>query len=232
VQAPFEYVQAIDVEARQLALVGVRADEARNFAPDGAIGWIGSLDKRLGDLKPILFSATGPGAASMLNCGALGLAAVRFLSGGEVLMIPGVQPGAEWFDAGGKPVRAWDTAALGIDTDCASLTHAMAAKLAVNYPLRLEWVNSRRTVDSILPLPQGAGALIRNAANGATHWELKILHRDGSWTTSQVPLQGESVFAHLRGDVRAGRLALLLYEDKLPSRPKAKSRLITATLGG
>jgi hypothetical protein len=232
VEAPFEYVQAIDVQARKLAIVGVRSDEKRNFAPDGAIGWTGSLGKRLSDLKPILFSATGRGATGMLNCGALGLAAVRFLTDGEVVMIPGVQPGVEWFDGGGKPVRGWDTATLGIDTDCSSLTPQLVAKLAANYPLRLDWINLRRTVDSILPLPQGAGVLVRTASKSATHWELKILHRDGTWTTSQVPLQGESPFAHLRGDVRAGRLVLLLYEDRVSSRPKAQGRLITAQLGG
>ncbi len=232
VEAPFEYVQAIDVQARKLAIVGVRSDEKRTFAPDGAIGWTGSLDKRLSDLRPILFSALGRGAGSRLNCGALGLAAVRFLADGEVLMIPGVQPGAEWFDAGGKPVRGWDTAALGIDTDCSSLTPQQVAKLAANYALRLDWINLRRTVDSVLPLSQGAGVLIRTASKSATHWELKILHRDGSWTTSQVPLEGESPFAHVRGDVRAGRLVLLLYEDRVASRPKAQGRLITAQLGG
>jgi hypothetical protein len=227
----FEFVQAVDVRDRQLAIVGVRGDEKRNFATDGAIGWIGSLDKRLADLRAIAFAATGPGAQAMLNCGSFGLAAVRYLPDGSLLMIPGVQPGAELFDASGKPVHAWDTGALGIDTDCGSLTQPQQVRLAAHYDERLTWINRRRTVDSILPLPQGPGVLIRTVDGSATHWQLKILHSDGTWSTVQVPLQGASAFAHLHADARGNRLVLLLYEDGWGFRQVARSRLITATLG-
>jgi hypothetical protein len=231
IEEAFEYVQGVDVRDRQLAILGVRADEKRNFATDGAIGWIGSLDKRLADLRAIAFASTGRGAKAMLNCGSYGLGAVRYLPDGSLLMIPGVQPGAELFDAGGKPVRAWDTGALGIDTDCGSLTPTQEARLAAHYDERLTWLNRRRTVDSILPLPEGAGVLIRTVDGSATQWQLKILHSDGAWSTVEVPLQGASAFAHLRGDARGDQLVLLLYEQGWGIRKVAKSRLITATLG-
>ncbi len=227
----FEFVQGIDVRGDRLAVVGVRADEQRRFAPDGAIGWLGSLDRRLSDLRPIAFSSTGPGARAMVNCGSFGLGAARFLADGSLLVIPGVQPGAELFDGGGRPVRAWDTAVLGIDTDCATLTAQQTARLAADYPQRLAWLNQRRTVDAILPLGEDAGVVVRSAGKDATHWELKILHRDGSWTASRVPLAGASAFAHLRGDVRDGRLVLLLYEDGRGFRPVARQRLVMAAIG-
>jgi hypothetical protein len=227
----FEFVQGVDVRGDRLAVVGVRSDEKRHFAPDGAIGWLGSLARRLSDLQPIVFSATGPGARAMLNCGSFGLGAARFLADGSLLVIPGVQPGAELFDPAGKPVRAWDTTVLGIDTDCAALTAQQTARLAGDYPQRLAWLNQRRTVDSILPLPEGAGVLVRTADRDTTRWELKILHRDGSWTASPVPLTGASAFAHLRGDARDGRLVLLLYEDGRGFRTVARQRLVLAAIG-
>jgi hypothetical protein len=93
----------------------MRADEQPNFSPDGAIAWIGSLDKRLSDPRAAAFSTTGPGAAAMMACGGFGLGYVRLLADGSLLMIPGIQPKAELFDASGEPELAWDTAALGID---------------------------------------------------------------------------------------------------------------------
>jgi hypothetical protein len=228
----FEFVQAVDVRDRQLALVGVRTDENRNFAPDGAIGWIGSLDKRLSDLHAIAFATTGRGATAMLNCGSFGMAAVRYLPDGTLLMIPGVQPGALLFDTHGRPLRVWDTGALGIDTDCGSLTPQQRARLPANYMDRLAWINQRRTVDSILPLPDGPGVLVRTVTGSATHWQIKVLHGDGTWTTVEVPLRGASANAHLRGDVQGRRIVLLLYEDGWGFRTVAKTRLITASWNG
>lgn len=230
-EEPFEFIAGIDVRDHRLAIVGVRSDEHRNFAPDGAIGWIGSLDKRLSDLRPVAFSMTGPGAAAMAACGSYGIGYVRFLPDGSLLMIPGAQPGAELFGSDGKPLRTWDTATLGIDVRCTKLTQQQSLLFAKSYQQRLDWLNQQRTVDAILPLSQGAGVLIRSAERGKTHWQLKILHTDGTWTTVDVPIEGQSAFAHLRGDARSDRLALVLYEDGWGFRTVAKSRLITATIG-
>ncbi len=231
VEQSFEYVHGIDARGKQVAVVGLRSDEKRNFSPDGAIAWIGSLDQGLADLRPIVFSATGPGATSMLACGSFGLGAVRFLADGTLLVVAGVQPGASLFNATGQLIRTWDTTALGIDTDCGSLTNAQAAKLGVDYRQRVAWLDMRRTVDAILPLQQGAGLVIRTVENHITRWDLRILHPDGTWATLPLPLRGVSTWSHLRGDVRDGKLVLLLYEDSGMGRPDfAQPQVITAVI--
>jgi hypothetical protein len=229
-EEPFEYVQAIDVREHRLAILGVRSDEQRNFSPDGAIGWVGSLDNKLADLKPIAFSATGPGATAAMACSPMGLGALRFLADGSLLVIPGTQAGVTLLDPHGKPLRAWDTATLGIDTDCANVTPEQHRRMSTHISERLDWLNQRRTVDSILPLPQGVGVLVRIPEKAATHWELKLLRLDGTWAAVSVPLRGESAYAHLRADARGGRIVLLLYEEGWGIRPVAKTRLITAAL--
>ena len=40
---------------------------------------------------------------------------------------------------------------------------------------------------------------------------LKVLHPDGSVAASDVPVKGQNLFAHLKGDFRQGRLVLLLW---------------------
>jgi hypothetical protein len=231
VEEPFEYIHGIDVRGGQLAVVGLRSDQKRNFSPDGAIAWVGSLDQGLTDLRPIVFSATGPGASGILSCGSFGLGAVRFLADGTLLVVAGVQPGASLFSATGQLIRTWDTTALGIDTDCGSLTNGQAAKLGVDYRQRVAWLDRRRTVDAILPLQQGAGLVIRTVENHITRWDLRILHPDGTWATLPLPLRGVSTWSHLRGDVRDGKLVLLLYEDSGMGRPDfAQPQVITAVI--
>jgi hypothetical protein len=229
-EEPFEFVQAIDVRDHRLAILGLRSDEQRNFSPDGAIAWVGSLDKKLTDLKPIAFSTTGRGAAAATAVGFLGLGGVRFLADGNILLVPGTQPGVSLLDANGKPLRVWDTAALGIDTDCASLTKEETKRMASNIPARQDWLNHHRTVDSILPLPQGAAILVRIPDKAAIRWELKLLRRDGSWGTVLIPLRGETANAHLRADVRGNRIALLLYDDSVGVHAPSKARLIMARM--
>jgi hypothetical protein len=227
----FEYVQAIDVRDRQLAILGLRSDEQRNFSPDGAIAWTGSLDKRLRDLRPVAFSATGPGAAAAMACSSVGLGAIRYLTDGSLLVVPGTQPGAIWLDATGKVVRVFDNASVGIDTDCARLSHEQAVRFASHPAERLGWVNQRRTVDSILPLTEGAGVVVRIAEAKGTRWELRRLRRDGTWAASALPFQGASAYAHLHGDARGRKGVFLLYEDGWGFRPVAKPQLFVVDLG-
>jgi hypothetical protein len=212
----FEFVHDLDVSGTRLALVGARRGDKRSFSPDGAIAWVGSLDKALADLKPLVFDATGAGAANMAACGSFDLGAVRFLADGSILVVPGVQPGAYRFSGEGKLLRAWDTVELGVDTDCASLDSKQARRLAVDYPQRLAWINQRRVVDDILPLPSAPGLLIRTVEQGVASWTLKLLLSDGAVRTLAVPIHGTNSFVHLRGDIRGDRLIFLL-SDWQPS---------------
>jgi hypothetical protein len=219
----FEGIHDLDVDGSRVAVVGSRRDAQGKFSPDGAIAWLGSLDKNLADLKPLVFDARGPGAPSMNACGSLLLGATRFLSDGSLLVVPGVQAGIYHFNAQGKLLQTLDTLALGIDTDCAGLDKESAARMGHDVPYRLGWVNERRIVDDVLPLPTGAGLLIRSIQQGQVRWVLKVLRPDGSLTIYDVPVRAPNAFAHLKGDVRQGRLVLLLWgyppDRKLESSP-------------
>jgi hypothetical protein len=212
VEQPFEGIQAIDVQDNRLAIVGVRRDEQREVGKDGAIAWTGTLDKQLSDLKPFLYDVGGPGAPAMNRCIITPLGEVRFLADGSLAVAPGVQPGIHLYDAQGKLTRTWDTASLGIDSDCASLSEELKRRLAINAEQRHIWVNQRRTLDTLLPLDSGLGLVIRRVENGHTRWGLKLLRFDGSVESYDIPVEGPNEFFHLRGDVRSGKIVFLLKE--------------------
>ncbi|MFY9823209.1 MAG: hypothetical protein WAM82_17635 [Thermoanaerobaculia bacterium] len=209
----FECIDDLDVGGSRFALVGARRDAQGKFSPDGAIAWIGSLDKDLTDLKPLLFDAGGPGAPTMGACCSFFLGATRFLADGSLVVVPGVQPGIYHFDSKGKLLQTLDTVVLGIDTDCAAIGKQLASTLARDSSSLMAWENERRIVDDVLPLPSGPGLLIRGVQQGQLRWALKVLHPDGSVGVYDVPVKAPNLFAHLKGDFRQGRLVLLLWAN-------------------
>ncbi|MGH7484210.1 MAG: hypothetical protein ACREMY_01230, partial [bacterium] len=141
VEVPFDTIEGIDVQENRFAIVGARRDEKGNYGADGAIAWIGTLDKKLSDLRPILYDARGPGAPTMNRCGAASLGAVRFLPTSSLVVVPGVQPGVNLYDGSGKLVRTWDNAALGLDAGCDSLTDERARHIMGPAASRNAWLN-------------------------------------------------------------------------------------------
>jgi hypothetical protein len=87
-------------------------------------------------------------------------------------------------------------------------------------------------VDDILPLPEGPGLLIRSVREGRVGWILKILKPDGSVRELGVPIVAKLPFARLKGDWRAGKLALVLYEQAANGLPDEAPppQLVVATL--
>lgn len=206
----FDGIEDIDVSGRRLAVLGVRRDDKGRFAPEGAIAWLGSLDKGLTDLRPILFDSRGAGAPSLSACANFELGAVRFLQDGTLLVVPGSQAGAHLYDAQGRLIRTWDTVSLGLDNDCPSLQPEQVQQLRHPGP-RVTWLNQRRTLEDILPLPEGPGLLVRSVSQGRPSWQLKVLSRDGSGVkTYAVPASPVNDLSHLRGDVRNGKILLLM----------------------
>jgi len=212
VEVPFMDAQGIDVRENRLAILGLQKDDQGKPGPDGAIAWVGSLDKKLADLKPLLYDVGGPGAPSMDRCVATPLGAVRFLADGSLVVVPGVQAGVNLYDAQGKLVRTWDTGALGIDTDCASLSYEQSRRLMAHGVESQAWLNQRRTVETVLPLPQGIGLVVRRFEQGRSRWDLKLLRPDGSVETYPVPIEGSNGFFHVLGDARSGKIVFLLRE--------------------
>lgn len=230
VEQDFEGIQAIDVREDRLAILGVRRDENRKVGTDGAIAWTASLGQQLEDVKPFLYDVTGPGAKAMRRCIVSHVGAMRFLADGSLAVVPGVQPGVHLYDPKGNLVRTWDTASLGIDTDCQSLSEQQATQLISKAPDRYVWLNQRKLVDTLLPLDQGPGLVVRRVENGQTRWDLKQLRYDGSVETYEIPIEGRGEFFNLEGDVRSGRIVLLLKETVFQGERRAAPRLFVAHL--
>ena len=226
----FDRIEDIDVGGRRLAILGAIRDDQGDVAPDGTVVWLGSLDQELTDLRPVLRDQRGVGAPNLNACGNFELGAVRFLPDGTLLVVPGFQAGAYLYDAGGRLVRTWDTVALGLDNDCPSLTQEQIDQLRFPDP-RVAWLNQRRTLEDILPLSEGPGLLIRSVSGGRPSWTLKVLDRNGAGhRTYAVPIPPVSDLSYLRGDVRKGRIVLLLYTRDRTYINHLTGRVITAEL--
>lgn len=226
----FDGIEDIDVGGRRLAVLGARRDDKGDFAPDGAIAWLGSLEKDLTDLRPILRDQRGEGAPNLNACGNFELGAIRFLQDGTLLVVPGVQAGAYLYDAGGRLVRTWDTVALGLDNDCPGLQPEQAQQL--RHPAsRVVWLNQRQTLEDILPLAQGPALLIRSVSDNRPTWKVKVLSQNGPGAkTYAVPVPPVNELSHLRGDVRNGKILLLMRTMDRSFLNNVKPRLIVAEL--
>lgn len=232
-EVPFDTIQDIDVQEGRFAIVGAqRSEDGLQFAPDGAIAWTGTFEKKLTDLRPLLYDSAGPGAANMARCGAAQLGAVRFLNEGSLVVVPGVQPGVNLYDRGGKLIRTWDSSSLGIDAACGTLTDLFQAnKIMGPGAERNRWLNQWRTVDTLLPLPEGPGLVVRRVERGHTRWDLKLLRLDGTVLSIELPFEEPSEFFHLEGDVRDGKIVFVMRETVFRGGPKerpALPRLIVA----
>lgn len=206
----FDCISDVDVQGDRLLVMGARRDEKGDFAPDGAIAWMGSLSKQLADLRPILYDSAGAHAPHLDACSTFGMGAVRFLADGSFLIVPGVQPGAHLYDSRERLVRTWDTVALGLDSDCASLSRPEFERLGVDIEQRVAWLNRRHTLDDILPLPSGPGLIVRRASGDRTGWSLVVLGKTVETVT--IPFSIPSRDGHLKADIRGNKVVFLMYD--------------------
>jgi hypothetical protein len=210
-------VNSLDLSGDRILFMGLaefKRDKEGNrpeFAPRGDVAWIGTLSDRLKDLRPVLYDVGGAGAPNYFNCRFRLMGAVRFLAGGSFVIAPGFQDGIHLYDAGGRQVRTWTNEEVGIDThsDCHRMSYQEQERLGSEAGWG-SWLNSHHVLDAILPLPQGPGLLVRSwGADGQAHWTLKVL-RAGGVETYAVPIVGRRPSDRLRGDVRDGKIVLLL----------------------
>lgn len=182
------------------------AKEGGLWTGQDGIAWLGTLGKNLDDFTPVLSDSAGVASTHLWKCGALGIGAVRFLADGSFLVVPGFQPGATLFDAAGHPVRSWSGPETGLDTDCGS----EEADLLADPSALLDWYNRHRVLEDVLPLAEGPALLIRFLGQDQkVHWELQVLGAQSS-RILEVPVSSSGPTAHLRGDVRNGRIVFLL----------------------
>lgn len=224
----FDAIHALDVQGDRLLILGMRRDEQMKVGTDGAIAWLGSLDRKLADLRPVAYDATGPGIRNMMRCGGMRLGGVRFLEDGRFVVVPGVQAGVQLYDREGKAIRSWDTGPLGIDSDCGALTEEASRALMASIEDREEWTSRRRTVDTVLPLPDGIGLVLRSRESGRLRWDLVVLKMDGGTSRHRLPVEAGGYHFHLRGDFRAGKMVFLLSEERTKDHKYPAPRLFVA----
>jgi hypothetical protein len=209
-------VNGLDLSGDRVLLMGIAdrnedKDGRPQFAPKGDVAWIGALSERLKGLQPVLYDVEGPGAPNYFNCRSNSIGAVRFLGGGSFITAPGFQDGIQLYDASGRPVRTWTNEQIGIDThpDCHKMSKQEHQRFATEAGWG-PWLNSHHVLDDILPLPQGPGLLVRSwGVDGQVHWTLKVLQAGGV-TTYAVPVVSHRPSDRLHGDVRDGKIVLLL----------------------
>jgi hypothetical protein len=215
-----------DLSGDRLLLMGLARFENGDFAPDGAVAWIGTTSSDLADLKPVLHDVGGPGAPSFFNCRARSLGAVRFLGDSSFVIAPGFQDGILLFGANGQRLRSWTNEQVGLDThkDCSRMSREEETKWRAVDSYWQQWLNRHHVLDDVLPLPQGPGLLVRSwEGDNQAHWTLKVLGPGGIQTYA-VPVTGRRPFDRLHGDVRNGRIVLLLSASGL-AHSRAQSDL-------
>lgn len=218
----------IDVFNDRILILGALKDEVGSFSPDGAIAWFGAIEDGRAGLHPILYSIYGPGAKAMGECGIFGLGAARFFPDGSFVLIPGVEPGIFWYTKSGQLQRTWESSALGLEDVCKPF-FGLTDQLAIDPHARNRWLNQRKVVDEILPLPNGPGIIIREMKDHEIRWRMAMLTADGKVSWLDLPLVGSSTYSHLKGDVRGHRIVFLVAEHG-KEKPAAVPRIVLAEL--
>lgn len=226
----FDAVVDLDVKGDRLLMLGSRTEGGR-WAPDGAIAWIGSLDKQLKDLRPVLFSRRGSKAETISRCGFLEPGAVRFSSDGSFVIVPGVEPDIYLYDRTGKLVHTWQTSSLGFVDRC-DLTEPQVHALSADPEQRARWRAARVMVDDVLHTSAGPALLLHEFRSGAARWTMVILQRNGPPRRIVLPFSIPSDVASLRADIRGNRIAFLIRTlgQWRPKATPAAARLIVADL--
>jgi hypothetical protein len=229
--AEFTGYEDIDLWGDRVLLLGLR-DAMPDIRNDGGIAWLGSLSAGLKDARLLLKDDDRHREAfdwKSTRCGTLSLGAVRFLPDGSFVVVPGTQPGAYRFNPDGQLVRRWSHEEIGLTTDCGGVP----AGGALVPPQKLtRWLTRHRALDDILPLPEGPGLLVRSVGKeGNPRWDLTVL---GATGVSTYPLPVVSTFPEdrLRGDVRDGKILLLVTSSEYWRQDLAHrgGRLILAEL--
>lgn len=226
-ELPFAAVEDMDIREDRIVVLGAQRDGRGVWSPDGAIAWIGPLRSGPLKLEPVYYSMSGPGARTMADCTALGIGGVRFLADGSFLVVPGVEEGIYLYAPSGELLRTWQGESAQLDLGC-EVSPEIAVKLSGDGHFRqLSFINKRRTLDEILPLPAGPALVVREVSEGNTSWRLALLGLDGGVASTTLPVRSRSGYSHLRGDVRGDEVVLLLLEyGELDDPPVEPPRLI------
>lgn len=232
----FDILHDIDVRGERVALIGsLRGKDS--YAPRGELAWSAPLDA-LAPVVPLRRSlafkpAMGKtdffiGSPNMADCGSLGTGRIRFLDDETVLVAPGVEPNLYRVNAlnGSLIPPIWSTDSLGVDTSC-RLDEKEKVRFNGSVEYRQErYLNQRRTIDEILPLPGARfGLILREVRSGKVFWELAVFPLGGTEPEARlaIPIESLSTWEHLRADIRDEQIVFLVTsfaEEEATRRPR------------
>jgi hypothetical protein len=207
-QLAFDTTVDLDVHDDRLLLLGSRREKGK-WAPDGAIGWTGTLSSGLADLEPVLFSQQGPKAQVFGKCGFLDHGGARFFPDGSFVLVPGAEPGVYLYDHRGRLSYTWQTNKLNIFDRC-NLPQDQLLLYMRDPEARAKWLTRVRTVDDVLALPEGPGLVVREVKGGKTIWSLILLRRDKPTIVTPLPFSEATDVASVKADVRGRQIVFLV----------------------
>jgi hypothetical protein len=209
----------LDLQGDRVLLLGL-PEKKPVFASEGAVAWIGTLTSGLAAWQPVLFDEGGAGAPHSYPCRGNGIGAVRFLPDGSFVIVPGFQKGVLLFAADGRRLRSWTSEEVGLDTECGAAEGQDKEAFLQKPELWHRWLDRHHAVDDILPLAEGPGLLVRSLTpDGEVHWQLTVL--SGARVQSyRLPVVARHPTDRLHGDIRGGRIALLLSASGFAGDPR------------
>lgn len=214
VGAGLDMIEDIDIWKNRLLALAARRDDKDRFAPEGAIAWIGSMDRGLKDFRPVLYDSSGPEVARLQACAGFGVGKVRFLPDGSFVIAPGSEPDIHLYNAQGKLTQTWDATRFGLDADCATITDEETRRMGGSYNARMAWMNRRRILEDVLPLPEGPGLIVRSFSKGRVSWRLHILQKSGGSRIYELPIAARTERDRIRADSRGRKIVVLINAGK------------------
>lgn len=236
---PMSVIVDFDVHGDRVLLLGARrvrltAGAKPVWAPEGGILFSGELEGDLGALQRRMTARSGIDgkAMEMARCQVLEPGAVRFLSDGRYAVLPGVQPGVLVYGADGRLLRAWETEPLGIYDEC-DIGPEEQERISVDLSQRIAWWQSHTVTNDLVPWGDGFAVVVREPTEGGAVWRLVPFGDEGPEESLPLPVDGSSEGLHLRGDVRGGRLLLLLFDyEEVDGAPRNRPRLLVLERSG
>lgn len=208
--APLNLIGDLDVHGDRLALLGTQRAEDGRWAPEGGLAFVGSLSRNLEDLRPVAFSADGPGSVTMARCALFDTGSLRFLEDGRLVVVPGVEPGVFLYAPDGELLRTWESAPLGFHDDC-EMDDETQRGLQADPAVRHRWSHSRVLLEDVFDLGGRPALVLRHPEEGGTSWELVVLEEEGV-RRIPFPVTTRSTKSFLRVARRGDRLAALIIE--------------------
>jgi len=223
------YFHEVDIRGDEIVMLGLPDTETFERSRGGVV-WRSDLSKGLSRWDVLYESEAVASDSHVINLQAA-LGSVRFLPQGGFVVAPNFLPGVLLFSASGSLQRRWTPEEIwgSGKPGKAAVGDEEAWRNWKFEPEELRRVlASRRTIDAVLPLPEGPAIVVREPRGDTARYRLGVLGPEIRWY--DIPLGNVSPMARLRGDVdEQGRIVLAAVE-RWPQAPVASSEVLVLRL--